>query len=82
MYGLSSDVHPWAPEENRLCMPVVFVICGLAIVPKISWIPYPQAGVNSHEGLSWKLSLDGNLPKLLHGRERIKHDYLALAKML
>lgn len=41
MYGLSSDVHPWALEESRLCMQVVFVVCGLAIAPKMSWIPYP-----------------------------------------
>lgn len=56
MYGLSSDVHPWVPEESRLCMQVIFIfvfmICGLAIVPKISWFPYLQARVNSHEGLS------------------------------
>lgn len=63
-------------------MQVVFVIRGLAIAPKMSCILYPQAGVNSHEGLSLGLEMDGHLQKLLGGRECVKHDYLALAKML
>lgn len=41
------------PEESRLCMQVVFVIFGLAIVPNggvhcpMPWLPYLQGRVNS-----------------------------------
>lgn len=74
------------PEESRLCMRVVFVIFGLAIVPNggvhcpMPWLPHLQGRVNSHAGLLLRLKMDGYLQKLLGGRERIKHDYLALAK--
>lgn len=49
MYGLSSDVHPWVPEESRLCMQVVFGIRGLAIVPKVRVLSHVLASVSTRK---------------------------------
>lgn len=49
MYGLSSDVRPWVPEESRLRMQVVFVIHGLAIVPKVCVLPHILASISTRK---------------------------------
>lgn len=51
---------------------------GVCVAPCLGFPIYKEE--LTHAGLLLRLNMGGYLQKLLGGRERIKHDYLALAK--